>query len=99
MSYEDYEAMARHKLERQCSAASSRSLKRYPPGMTYEEITSSRKSSVTKIPEPAKKNEENEAENEESLTESLEPLQEKDIKATGSDPYEKFNYKMGTTLT
>ncbi|XP_046737642.1 uncharacterized protein KIAA0513 isoform X4 [Diprion similis] len=100
MSYEDYEAMARHKLERQGSATSSRSLKRYPPGMTYEEITSSRNSSGARIIEVAKKREDNDQpqEAEESSPESVGPLQEKDIKATGTDPYEKFHYKMAGTM-
>ncbi|XP_024937463.1 uncharacterized protein KIAA0513 isoform X2 [Cephus cinctus] len=89
LSYEDYEAMARHKLERQGSANSSRSLKKYPPGMTYEEIGSSR--SV-----PAKKDvkiEDDNSTDDKESQESIEPLEEKDIKATGPDPYEKLNYK------
>ncbi|XP_048507457.1 uncharacterized protein KIAA0513 isoform X2 [Athalia rosae] len=104
MSYEDYEAMARHKLERQCSANSSRSLKRYPPGMTYEEITSSRKSLSNPIVRTTEfkntkiiRGEDEMIDNAQELSppESLlGPLQEKDIKATGVDPYEKFNYKI-----
>ncbi|XP_043271788.1 uncharacterized protein KIAA0513 isoform X2 [Venturia canescens] len=87
-SYEDYEAMARHKLERQSSATYSRSRK-YPPGMTYEEIASSRSNSIR----TAELNVENEISPDRDSIESIEPLQEKDIKATGPDPYEKLNYK------
>lgn len=88
--------MARHKLERQGSATSSRSLKRFPPGMTYEEITSSRKPlTVTNGQDVTQKKIDL---NDDSPTESLEPIQEKDIKATGNDPYEKFDYKMGETI-
>ena len=89
LSYEDYEAMARHKLERQGSADMSRCMRKYPPGMTYEEIASSR-SAATKKQE--NKYEEDNSPDRDSQ-ESIEPLQEKDIKATGPDPFEKLNYK------
>ncbi|XP_033226164.1 uncharacterized protein KIAA0513 isoform X2 [Belonocnema kinseyi] len=56
MSYEDYEAMARHKTER-------RIVKNEP----------------IRTPDIS--------------PESIEPIQEKDIKATGPDPYDKLNYK------
>ncbi|XP_076181739.1 uncharacterized protein KIAA0513-like isoform X2 [Ptiloglossa arizonensis] len=89
LSYEDYEAIARHKLERQGSANMSRCARKYPPGMTYEEIASSRSA--------ANKKQENKIEEDNSpdrdSQESIEPLQEKDIKATGPDPYDKLNYK------
>ncbi|XP_015432647.1 PREDICTED: uncharacterized protein KIAA0513 isoform X1 [Dufourea novaeangliae] len=89
LTYEDYEAMARHKLERQGSANVSRCMRKYPPGMTYEEIASSR-SAVTKKQE--NKIEEDNSPDRDSQ-ESIEPLQEKDIKATGPDPFDKLNYK------
>ncbi|XP_071578214.1 uncharacterized protein KIAA0513-like isoform X1 [Temnothorax nylanderi] len=93
LSYEDYEAMARHKLERQGSANLSRTRK-YPPGMTYEEIASSRSVSSKK--------QENRAEQDDispDSQESIEPIQEQDIKATGPDPYEKLNYKAARAPT
>ncbi|XP_077277563.1 uncharacterized protein KIAA0513-like isoform X3 [Temnothorax americanus] len=93
LSYEDYEAMARHKLERQESANLSRTRK-YPPGMTYEEIASSRSVSSKK--------QENRAEQDDispDSQESIEPIQEQDIKATGPDPYEKLNYKAARAPT
>ncbi|XP_076664272.1 uncharacterized protein KIAA0513-like isoform X4 [Andrena cerasifolii] len=93
LSYEDYEAMARHKLERQGSADMSRCMRKYPPGMTYEEIASSR-SAATKKQE--NKYEEDNSPDRDSQ-ESIEPLQEKDIKATGPDPFEKLNYKAGSS--
>ena len=95
MSYEDYEAMTRHKLERQVSANTSRSLKKYPPGMTYEEIASSRSAPI-KNEELSKGEEQIQSPDRES-SESIEPIQEKDIKATGPDPYDKLNYKTGKT--
>ncbi|XP_015432648.1 PREDICTED: uncharacterized protein KIAA0513 isoform X2 [Dufourea novaeangliae] len=95
LTYEDYEAMARHKLERQGSANVSRCMRKYPPGMTYEEIASSR-SAVTKKQE--NKIEEDNSPDRDSQ-ESIEPLQEKDIKATGPDPFDKLNYKAARAPT
>ncbi|XP_017886532.1 uncharacterized protein KIAA0513 isoform X2 [Ceratina calcarata] len=89
LSYEDYEAMARHKLERQGSANMSRCTRKYPPGMTYEEIASSRSAGIRK---QEQKVEEDNSPDRDSQ-ESIEPLQERDIKATGPDPFEKLNYK------
>lgn len=91
LSYEDYEAMARHKLERQGSADMSRCMRKYPPGMTYEEIASSRSAATKK--QESKYEEDNSPDRDSQ--ESIEPLQEKDIKATGPDPFEKLNYKAG----
>lgn len=85
--------MARHKLERQASANTARTLRKYPPGMTYEEIASSRSASVKKE-ELGKKDDQTRSSDRDS-PESIEPIQEKDIKATGPDPYEKLNYKTG----
>ena len=93
MSYEDYEAMTRHKLERQGSASTSRTLRKYPPGMTYEEIASSR--TVPTKKEEALKNDEQIRTPDRDSSECIEPIQEKDIKATGPDPYDKLNYKTG----
>ncbi|XP_012164677.2 uncharacterized protein KIAA0513 isoform X1 [Bombus affinis] len=89
LSYEDYEAIARHKLERQGSANMSRCMRKYPPGMTYEEIASSR-SAGTKRQEH--KVEEDNSPDRDS-EESIEPLEERDIKATGPDPFDKLNYR------
>lgn len=97
ISYEDYEAMARHKLERQASANTARTLRKYPPGMTYEEIASSRSASVKKE-ELGKKDDQTRSSDRDS-PESIEPIQEKDIKATGPDPYEKLNYKTARAPT
>lgn len=83
--------MARHKLERQGSTNMSRCARKYPPGMTYEEIASSR-SAGTKRQE--KKVIEDNSPDRDSQ-ESIEPLEERDIKATGPDPFEKLNYKAG----
>ncbi|XP_043675505.1 uncharacterized protein KIAA0513 isoform X2 [Vespula pensylvanica] len=91
LSYEDYEAMARHKLERQGSASLSRISRKYPRGMTYEEIASSRSTSRKRREEKSNEYEDNSPDRDSQ--ESIEPLQEKDIKATGPDPYEKLNYK------
>ncbi|XP_063985464.1 uncharacterized protein KIAA0513 isoform X1 [Diachasmimorpha longicaudata] len=88
-SYEDYEVMARHKLQRQMCPEYSRNNRKFPPGMTYEEIASSRAPIVHK---PDVKTDE-EISPDRSSVESIEPLQEKDIKATGPDPFEKLNYK------
>lgn len=93
LSYEDYEAMARHKLERQGSASLSRISRKYPRGMTYEEIASSRSTSRKRREEKSNEYEDNSPDRDSQ--ESIEPLQEKDIKATGPDPYEKLNYKAG----
>ncbi|XP_076298019.1 uncharacterized protein KIAA0513-like isoform X1 [Lasioglossum baleicum] len=95
LSYEDYEAMARHKLERQGSANMSRCSRKYPPGMTYEEIASSR--SATNKKQDNKVEEDNSPDRDSQ--ESIEPLQEKDIKATGPDPFEKLNYKAARAPT
>lgn len=91
LSYEDYEAIARHKLERQGSANLSRARK-YPPGMTYEEIASSRSVSSKK---QENRTEQDDISPDRDSQESIEPIQEQDIKATGPDPYEKLNYKAG----
>lgn len=90
LSYEDYEAIARHKLERQGNANLSRTRK-YPPGMTYEEIASSRSASSKK----QESRTEQDISPDRDSQESIEPLQEQDIKASGPDPYEKLNYKAG----
>ncbi|XP_043474138.1 uncharacterized protein KIAA0513 isoform X4 [Leptopilina heterotoma] len=95
ISYEDYEALSRHKLERQSSANTIRTQRKYPPGMTYEEIASSRTASVRKE-EVVKKDDQTRSSDRDS-PESIEPIQEKDIKATGPDPYEKLNYKTGSS--
>lgn len=79
--------MTKNKLERQDSNF-SRSYRKYPPGMTYEEIASSRTPIISK-----KINVDNAISPDRYSIESVEPLQEKDIKATGSDPYEKLDYK------
>lgn len=91
LSYEDYEAIARHKLERQASTNLSRARK-YPPGMTYEEIASSRSISSKK---QENRTEQEDVSPDRDSQESIEPLQEQDIKATGPDPYEKLNYRAG----
>lgn len=91
LSYEDYEAIARHKLERQTSTNLSRARK-YPPGMTYEEIASSRSVSSKK---QENRTEQEDVSPDRDSQESIEPLQEKDIKATGPDPYDKLNYRAG----
>lgn len=93
LSYEDYEAMARHKLERQGNASLSRNSRKYPRGMTYEEIASSRSTSRKRQEDKTNEYEDNSPDRDSQ--ESIEPLQEKDIKATGPDPYEKLNYKSG----
>nr|XP_050856146.1 uncharacterized protein KIAA0513 isoform X1 [Vespula vulgaris]XP_050856147.1 uncharacterized protein KIAA0513 isoform X1 [Vespula vulgaris] len=97
LSYEDYEAMARHKLERQGSASLSRISRKYPRGMTYEEIASSRSTSRKRREEKSNEYEDNSPDRDSQ--ESIEPLQEKDIKATGPDPYEKLNYKAARAPT
>ncbi|XP_011868320.1 PREDICTED: uncharacterized protein KIAA0513 isoform X1 [Vollenhovia emeryi] len=94
LSYEDYEAIARHKLERQGSANFSRTRK-YPPGMTYEEIASSRSSSKKQ----ESRTEQDDVSPDRDSQESIEPIQEQDIKATGPDPYEKLNYKAARAPT
>ncbi|KAH0568472.1 uncharacterized protein KIAA0513 isoform X1 [Cotesia glomerata] len=86
-SYEDYEAMTRHKLERE---ACTRSRRKYPAGMTYEEIASSRTSVENKNPVQV----EQDISPDRDSIESIEPLQEKDIRATGPDPYDKLDYKI-----
>ncbi|KAG8036513.1 hypothetical protein G9C98_003835 [Cotesia typhae] len=86
-SYEDYEAMTRHKLERE---ACTRSRRKYPAGMTYEEIASSRTSVENKNPMQV----EQDISPDRDSIESIEPLQEKDIRATGPDPYDKLDYKI-----
>lgn len=91
LSYEDYEAIARHKLERQGSTNTSRCMRKYPPGMTYEEIASSRSAGIKK---QESKIEEDDSPDRDSQ-ESIEPLQEKDLKATGPDPFDKLNYRTG----
>lgn len=63
--------------------------------MTYEEIASSRSNSLRK----SETNVEDETSPDRDSIESIEPLQEKDIKATGPDPYEKLNYKAGEKRT
>ncbi|KAG5343522.1 MAL1 Maltase, partial [Acromyrmex charruanus] len=95
LSYEDYEAIARHKLERQGSANLSRTRK-YPPGMTYEEIASSRSISSKKQENHI---EQDDISPDRDSQESIEPIQEQDIKATGPDPYEKLNYKAARAPT
>ncbi|KAG5309991.1 MAL2 Maltase, partial [Acromyrmex insinuator] len=95
LSYEDYEAIARHKLERQGSANLSRTRK-YPPGMTYEEIASSRSISSKK---QENRIEQDDISPDRDSQESIEPIQEQDIKATGPDPYEKLNYKAARAPT
>ncbi|XP_011153386.1 uncharacterized protein KIAA0513 isoform X1 [Harpegnathos saltator] len=96
LSYEDYEAIARHKLERQGSANLSRCTRKYPPGMTYEEIASSRSASSKK---QESRTEQDDISPDRDSQESIEPLQEQDIKATGPDPYEKLNYKAARAPT
>ncbi|XP_076231114.1 uncharacterized protein KIAA0513-like isoform X2 [Calliopsis andreniformis] len=90
LSHEDYEAIARHKLEQQC-----RCMRKYPRGMTYEEIESSTTAANKK--KEIKIEEDNDNDNDNSpdrdSQESIEPLQEEDIKATGPDPFDKLNYK------
>lgn len=94
LSYEDYEAMARHKLERQVSSNLSRTRK-CPPGMTYEEIASSRSVSNKKQESRTEEEVNQDISPDRDSQESIEPLQEQDIKATGPDPYEKLNYRAG----
>ncbi|XP_025074045.1 uncharacterized protein LOC105427043 [Pogonomyrmex barbatus] len=96
LSYEDYEAIARHKLERQGNANLSRTRK-YPPGMTYEEIASSRSAASSKKRES--RTEQEDISPDRDSQESIEPIQEQDIKATGPDPYEKLNYKAARAPT
>ncbi|XP_078052431.1 uncharacterized protein KIAA0513-like isoform X1 [Augochlora pura] len=95
LSYEDYEAMARHKLERQGSTNMSRCSRKYPPGLTYEEIASSR--SATNKKQDNKIEEDNSPDRDSQ--ESIAPLEEKDIKATGPDPFEKLNYRAARAPT
>ncbi|XP_034941146.1 uncharacterized protein KIAA0513 isoform X2 [Chelonus insularis] len=92
-SFEDYESMTRHKLEKDNYANASRSRKKYPPGMSYEEISSSR-SLIESEKKEIQINEEIVNSPDRDSIESIEPLQEKDIRATGPDPYEKLNYKI-----
>lgn len=79
-------------MDRQECANLSRYKKKYPSGMTYEEITSSRSASNKK---EDNRTEQDDTSPDRDSQESIEPLQEKDIKATGPDPYEKLNYKAG----
>lgn len=88
----DYE----EKLECQNRASHSK-VKNYPQGMTYDEIASSRTTDSRK--DQAEKIEE--ADNNSTDTDSqasIEPIDEKDIKATGQDPYDKLNYKTGEVV-
>lgn len=94
LCYEDYEAIARHKLERQVTGNLSRTRK-YPPGMTYEEIASSRSVSNKKQESRTEQEVNQDISPDRDSQESIEPLQEQDIKATGPDPYEKLNYRAG----
>lgn len=59
--------------------------------MTYEEIASSRSAGTKK---QEQKVEEDNSPDRDSQ-ESIEPLQERDLKATGPDPFDKLNYKGG----
>ena len=68
-------------------------MRKYPPGMTYEEIASSRSHRTDRKETEVKVDDEFSPDRD--SVESIEPLQEKDIKATGPDPYEKLNYKAG----
>ncbi|XP_076748589.1 uncharacterized protein KIAA0513-like isoform X1 [Xylocopa sonorina] len=95
LSYEDYEAIARHKLERQGIINMSRCMRKYPPGMTYEEIASSRTAGTRR--QEHKVEEDNSPDRDSQ--ESIEPLQERDIKTTGPDPFEKLNYKAARAPT
>lgn len=87
---EDYEDLAKQKLERQESANKTR---KYPVGMTYEEINSSRSTAVENVEVERRLDEDTNSDAD--SVESIEPLQEKDLKATGPDPFEKLNYKIG----
>lgn len=60
--------------------------------MTYEEIASSRSASSKK---QENRTEQEDVSPDRDSQESIEPLQEQDIKATGPDPYEKLNYRAG----
>lgn len=59
--------------------------------MTYEEIASSTTAANKK--QEIKIEEDNSPDRDSQ--ESIEPLQEKDLKATGPDPFDKLNYKTG----
>ncbi|OXU17382.1 hypothetical protein TSAR_009931 [Trichomalopsis sarcophagae] len=90
-TYEDYDAMIRRKFEQQEMARCSRISRKYP-GMSYEEIASSRSASV-KRSEPKKIEEVTSPADKESV-DSAEPLQEKDVKASGADPFDKLDSKV-----
>lgn len=91
--YEDYDAMIRRKLEQQEMARCSRISRKYP-GMSYEEIASSRSASLKRT-EPTKTAEEVTSPDGKESVESVEPLKENDLKATGPDPFDKLNSKVG----
>lgn len=63
--------------------------------MTYEEIASSRSVSNKKQESRTEQEVNQDISPDRDSQESIEPLQEQDIKATGPDPYEKLNYRAG----
>lgn len=79
-------------MERQGSVNLSHCTRKHFAGMTYEEIASSRSASNKK---QECRTEQDDISPDQDSQESMEPLQEQDIKATGPDPYEKLNYKTG----
>lgn len=83
--------MIRKKLEQQEMARCSRISKKYP-GMTYEEIASSRSASLKKC-EP-KKIEEVTSPDKESIG-SNEQVNEKKIETVEPDPFDKLNSQVG----
>ena len=91
-TYEDYDAMIRRKFEQQEMSRCARISRKYP-GMSYEEIASTRSASV-KRSEP-KKIEEVDSPDKESV-ESVElPRQENNPTPLAPDPFDKLNSKVG----
>lgn len=62
--------------------------------MTYEEIASSRSAGTKKQEHKVEEDNSPDRDSEESI----EPLEERDIKATGPDPFDKLNYRGGEQL-
>ncbi|XP_014232257.1 uncharacterized protein KIAA0513 isoform X3 [Trichogramma pretiosum] len=88
--YEDYDAMIRRKFEQQEMARCSRISRKYP-GMSYEEIASS-KSTSQKQSEPV--NVEDPASPGRDSIESADMEQPKEIKAPVQERFEKLNSKV-----
>ncbi|XP_014208322.1 uncharacterized protein KIAA0513 [Copidosoma floridanum] len=94
INYEDYETIIRRKFEQQEMSRCAR-ISRKNPGMSYEEIASSRSGKAHKKAEVSKKDDATQSPDKESV-ESTEPKDQdkEEPEASAAESYDKFNSKV-----